>query len=291
MIATTGTFDGVHAGHRFLLETLGREARESATLPLVCVLTPHPLMLVAPQRAPKLLTSPEERVALIREILPEAEVVTLRFDESLRRLTHREFMLALKERYGADTLLAGYDNRFGSDRDATPEDYVASGREIGMKVAICREMPHVSSSLVRKALLDGRVGEAADMLGRHYTLPGTVGHGNAVGRTIGFRTANLVPDMPERLVPSNGVYACRTNLHGKEWPAVVNIGCRPTVACGSDAAQHTIEAHVIGFDGDIYGSPLSLTFLRRLRDEKKFPSKEALAAQIKADVKETTGTA
>lgn len=287
MIATVGTFDGVHIGHKFLLETLSAEARRQGRRPLVLVLVPHPLMIVAPERAPKLLTSPAERADFIEKIISEAEVATLNFDGALRSLTHREFMLAIKERYGVGSLLLGYDNRFGSDRNATPQDYVSDGREIGIEVRICDEMPDVSSSLVRKALMCGDISDANAMLGRHYRLPGVVAHGNALGRKLGFPTANLHLDMSERLVPANGVYACMASVRGSAMPAVVNIGYRPTVSGDDTAASKSIEAHIVGFDGDIYGESMSLSFIGRLREEKKFPSTDALVAQIKADVEET----
>lgn len=287
MIATVGTFDGVHIGHKFLLETLSAEARRQGRRPLVLVLVPHPLMIVAPERAPKLLTSPAERADFIEKIISEAEVATLNFDGALRSLTHREFMLAIKERYGVGSLLLGYDNRFGSDRGATPDDYVAHGREIGIEVRICDEMPDVSSSLVRKALMRGDIVGANAMLGRSYRLPGVVAHGNALGRKLGFPTANLHLDMSERLVPANGVYACMASVKGSAMPAVVNIGYRPTVSGDDTAVSKSIEAHIVGFDGDIYGESMSLSFIGRLREEKKFPSTDALVAQIKADVEET----
>lgn len=279
---TTGTFDGVHLGHRMLLRELGRIAASSATHPLVLVLSPHPLTLVAPDRAPALLTTPQDRIGEIRRILPEADVRTLRFDESLRSLTHREFMAMLRDEFGASGILLGHDNRFGSDIRATSDDYRESASALGLSLCFCDALPGVSSSNVRKSLLRGDATEAMRMLGRPYVLKGRVGHGHRLGRTIGFPTANLIPDDAAMLVPASGVYAVYAVSGGKAYKAIVNIGVRPTVDRSAVPAP-SIEAHILDFDGDLYGKPLELHFYSRLRDEKCFPDLDALALQLRAD--------
>lgn len=265
-----------------LLSELERISLESGTRPLVLVLSPHPLTLVAPDRAPKLLTSPQERVAMIRALLPEADVRVLRFSDALRHHTHREFMAMLRDEFNASAILLGHDNRFGCDIKATPDDYKASAASLGLSVSFCDALPGVSSSSIRKALLHGDVADAARMLGYDYQLQGSVGHGHRLGSRIGFPTANLVPDDAGMLDPAPGVYAAYAATGDTLRRAIVNIGVRPTVD-KSDAPLPSIEAHILDFDGDLYGKPLTLHFHSRIRDEECFPSVDALAARLKAD--------
>lgn len=287
MTATTGTFDGVHAGHRYLLRCLRQMADLHGRTPLVLVLSPHPLQVVCPQRAPGLLMTAAERTDAIRQVLPDAKVEMLHFDERLRRLTHREFMAMLHERYGVKALLVGHDNRFGSDRDTTPKQYEATGRELGIDVKICNALPGVSSSIIRKLLADGDVAGARRMLCAPYALTGQVMHGHALGRTIGFPTANIAPADSSKLVPAPGVYAaCAVTDEGRSHPAMVNIGTRPTVSA-PDTAVLTIEAHLPGFNGNLYGRQLTLLFEQRLREERRFPSVEALRRQLVHDAEMT----
>lgn len=281
-IATVGTFDGVHKGHQLLLSQLREMAKEREATPLVFVLTPHPLSLIAPERAPKLLSSPQQRLEMISRLLPEAEVRLLHFDERLRHLTHRDFMRMLRDEYGVSGILVGYDNRFGSDVNASFADYQASAAALGIETEHCQALPGVSSSAVRKALLCGEVSKAADMLGHPYTLEGKVVHGNKIGRSIGFPTANLLPDEAERLVPGRGVYAALALTPHATRKAIVNIGSRPTVD-SSQNAPITIEAHLLDYQGDIYNQPMALQFVDRIRDEKQFPSLDALTSRLKAD--------
>lgn len=281
-IATIGTFDGVHAGHQLLLKELGDSAASLGATPLVLVLSPHPLKLVAPERAPKLLTSPEERAALIRRMLPDADVRILDFDSRLRSLTHADFMKMLRDEYGVSALLVGHDNRFGSDRAACYSDYEATAGKLGLGIHICRSLPGVSSSNIRKALAAGDVESAAQMLGRPYALRGIVGHGRRLGRTLGFPTANVVPEDSDFLVPAAGVYAAYVTSSGLAKRAIVNIGVRPTVD-NAENPKPSVEAHILDFNGDLYGKSLTIHFCRRLRDEIRFPSTEALADQLRRD--------
>lgn len=283
MIGTVGTFDGVHAGHRYLLDTLTALAREKGEEAAIFVLADHPLRLVAPERVPPQLMTRAEKLGLIGELYPEARIVPLDFTPELRALTHRGFMQKIADEFGVNRLLVGHDNRFGSDRDVTPDRYADTGRELGMEVIMCPSLPDVSSTVLRHLLLDeGDAARFGELARYPYMLQGHVEHGQAVGRTIGFPTANLRPDDPFKLIPRRGVYAAVALLDGRQYPAVVNIGVRPTL--GEAAASPTIEAHLLTPEPlDLYGKPLALSFMARLRDERRFPSLEELRRQIETD--------
>lgn len=278
-IVTTGTFDGVHKGHRKVLDFMKERGAALGLSPAVVTFDRHPLEVISPERAPKLLMSPDERDAALSSL--GVEVVRLAFDESLRRLTAAQWLRRM-HRAGVEEVVVGYDNTFGCDgRSLRMEDYFRLGRAEGIAVEEAPLLPGVSSTLVRDALADGRVEEGARMLGRPYVLTGTVVHGRHLGHKLGFPTANV--DCGSRLaIPAPGVYAADVVLpYGSLRKAVVNIGSRPTVDNGSDIS---VEAHIPGFSGDLYGKTVSLRFLRRLRDEHRFSSLDELQAAIRADI-------
>lgn len=276
--AVVGTFDGVHCGHRFLLRTLRREAQARGLQPLALTFSAHPLELIAPERKPPELTSAAERRRLI-----EAEgvgVEVLDFNDALRRLTAAEFLAMVRERYDVSLFLLGFNNRIGSDRLAASE---LAGKTVGgVEVLAAEEHPgfSVSSSLVRAALAEGDIESANAMLGRPYSIPGRVVTGRQLGRTLGFPTANI-ETAPGAALPATGVYVGRMLGH----KAVVNVGRRPTVEGRFDAPL-SIEAHLLGFSGNLYGREVSLEFLGRLRGECKFASLDELKAAIANDIKE-----
>lgn len=280
--ATVGTFDGVHRGHRVVLDTLRRLAAEEGLQPMAITFDPHPLRLIAPERTPPLLTTTAQRLALLRQ--EGVHPLVMRFDESLRRMTVAEWMHRLHDRYGVDLLLVGYDNTFGSDGlEMSTADYRAIGETVGIRVEEARELPDVSSSAVRRAVLAGDVVRASEMLGRPYVLEGMVVHGQGLGRTLGFPTAN-VDVAPGMALPAKGVYAAMAvTARGERVPAVVNIGLRPTVGDFKDA---TVEASLIDYSGDLYDTPLKLEFIGRLRDERRFESLDLLKERIALDVEE-----
>ncbi len=286
-IVTTGTFDGVHAGHRMLLGEMRRVAEARSLSPLVLVLSPHPLSVVAPERAPGLLSSPEERIEMIRCVYPEADVRILNFNQELRGLTHRQFMEMLRDEYGAKVLFVGHDNRFGKDIDTPASQYAVSASESGLDLQFCHALPGVSSSAVRKALLAGAVGEGAEMLRRPYSVSGVVGHGRQLGRTLGFPTANVTVEDPQRLIPAPGVYAGYARVGDLYRKAIINIGVRPTVDLSPDA-RTSIEAYLLNFNEDLYGKRLTLYFCHRLREEIRFSSVEELADRLRLDAAEAS---
>lgn len=278
--AAIGTFDGVHKGHVTVVEKLKEVADEKGIDPIVITFDTHPLTVIAPERAPSALTSTEKKCELLRGAGVMALV--MHFDEDVRETTARDWMRHMHDEFGIVALVVGYDNTFGSDGvTLSIADYKRIGAEIGIEVVEAPFVEGISSSGIRKALAAGDIAKATSMLGRYYSLSGTVVTGNRLGRTIGFPTANLLPQ-PGLTIPANGVYAAIAVLpDGSRRKAVVNIGTRPTVRRGD---KRTVEAHILDFNDDIYGHQISLIFRKRLREEMKFKSIEALRSQIEKDI-------
>lgn len=277
--ATIGFFDGVHKGHRFLLSELRQLGERESVRTLALTFDSHPLSVVRPGAQPPLLSTSEERLASLQEEVDE--VAVLPFTKELAQLTAEQFLQKLHDAYGVVHLLMGHDHRFGRDgRQLTPADYTALGNRIGIHIHHASQEPSgASSSMIRSYLLGGNATVARQMLGRPYTLTGTIVHGRKVGRTIGFPTANLsVPS--ERLVPDLGIYACRATIGNVTYDAVTSIGQRPTLNNGTDI---TIETYIFDLSADLYGQTMTLHFVRRLRSEMKFASLEALRQQIALD--------
>lgn len=286
-IAVVGTFDGVHRGHQFLLDELRTRGAAAGLSPFVMTFSTHPLAVVRPDAEPKLLTTIDERLELLGNEGVD-DVVVLPFDDRLRMMSAREFMAMLRDRYRVKELLVGFNHRFGCDRLGNVDDYRRIGSGIGVDVAAAPEYRPddgvaISSSAIRKSILEGEVAAAAKSLGRSYSISGVVGRGKQLGRTIGFPTANVVDVDSAKIMPVTGVYASKVSVDGQSLPAVVNVGCRPTVDRSADAAL-TIEAHIPDFSGDLYGAPITVAFDRRIRDERRFPSLEALRSQIALDI-------
>ncbi|MDE5807583.1 MAG: riboflavin biosynthesis protein RibF, partial [Muribaculaceae bacterium] len=264
----------VHLGHEKVLSTLKDYARSHSLRPLVITFDRHPLEVVAPERVPRMLQSRRDRDG--RLLASGVDVEEVAFTPELCSLTAKEWMKILRDRYGAKAIITGYDNTFGSDgRRLAAEDYRRLGAELGLEVIEAPELPGVCSSCIRRAVAEGEVMKASAMLGRDYTVRGRVVKGRQLGRQIGFPTANLEIDKGICL-PASGVYAAQLN----GLPAVANIGDNPTVEEGNPI---TVEAHIIGFDGDIYGQEAALSFVERLRGEIKFDSLEELKKQIGLD--------
>lgn len=282
-MATIGTFDGVHRGHRSVLAELCSRCQAKGMKPLVVTFDRHPLELIAPERAPRMLMSVEERCEMLRRYVPDVVVVT--FDESVRRLTAAEFMAKLRVDYGVDALLLGFNHRFGSDKLQSFEQFEAEAAKVGIEIFKGAEAgedgQRFSSTIIRQSLAAGNVDIAAKCLSRPYRIIGTVGAGKQLGRKIGFPTANIEPLYERQMVPMTGVYACVVSLtDGQSYQAMVNIGVRPTV---DDSGHVTIEAHLFDFDGDLYGSAVALDFIGRIRAEKQFGSIEELKQQLHID--------
>ena len=279
-VATIGFFDGVHKGHQFLFEHLRKEADQRGLMPLIVTFQQHPRVLLQSDYVPQLLTTAEERQALLGAY---GEVLMLPF-EQIQALTAAEFMTLLRDRYEVSVLLMGYDHRFGADRLHRPQDYRLIGEALGIEVLTMSEYVegelHVSSTEIRLALEKGNIAVANELLGHPYSLSGTVVHGKAFGRTIGFPTANIQPTDPHKIIPKTGVYMAQiverektALLKDKSMPAFVNID-----------PQGVIEAHIPSYKGDLYGRQMEIRFERFIREERHFDSAEALRRQIKDDI-------
>ena len=293
-IATIGFFDGVHKGHRYLFKQLKEEAAARGLKPLIVTFEEHPRTVLQIDYIPKLLSTKEERKALLSAY---GEVVMLRFS-TIRDLTAEQFMIRLKEEYGVEVLLMGYDHRFGSDGLRNPEDYCRVGAKQGIEVLRMEEYQagtqHVSSTEIRTALEKGDVERAKELLGRPYALFGKVVHGKGLGRTIGFPTANIEPEEPNKIIPMAGVYLVRVrgewSLVRGEWSLVngewslVNGDCSLVKGICNVDAKGTIEVHILDYKGDLYDQPLEIQFERFIREERQFHSLDELQQQIKADV-------
>lgn len=287
MIATIGFFDGVHLGHCHLINMLKKLARERSVQSCVITFDRHPRQVVQPEWCPDMLTTPDEKTQLLKATgIDRCEV--LHFDREMASQSARDFMLhTLKERLGVSILVTGYDNRFGHNRSEGFEDYVRYGKEIGIEVIKGEELTvgshNVSSSSIRRMLKEGNIEDATRCLGHEYQLTGTVVAGEHIGRTIGFPTANIRPNDSSKLIPANGVYAVDVWSESEgitRRRAMLNIGTRPTF----DGKATTIEVHIPGFEGNLYGKTLTIAFISKIREEICFDSPEALVEQLNKDL-------
>ena len=278
-IATIGFFDGVHRGHRFLFAQLHEHAKHHQLTPAIYTFDCHPKELLTGQ-APAMLTTHDERKALLQNY---GEVHFLDF-AAVQQLTAEQFMCYLKEQEGVETLLMGYDHHFGSDRLKGFHEYEKIAHKIGLHIERAHEclvdgVP-VSSSRIRKLMAAAQIDQVNRLLGYTYSVSGVVEHGNAIGATLGFPTANIRLDSAKQL-PAVGVYSVVAQVNGVEYKALANIGTNPTV--GND--HLSLEVHLLDFQGDLYDQSLLISFLHFLREEKKFASLDELKSQIAEDVK------
>lgn len=277
-----GVFDGVHLGHRAILATAVARARASGLQALACTFDPHPAEVLQPAQAPAPISTLDERLALLAETGVDASVV-LAFTAELAAIEPEAFVKdVLLERLHARDVVVGFNHTFGRGARGSAQLLQALSQRLGFR---CDVVPPllidgvaVSSSEVRAALKAGQVERANRYLGRPYAVGGQVVQGAGRGRSLGFPTANIRPDRP-LLVPA-GVYACRAQVDGQSHPAVVNIGVRPTF----EERRLVVEAHLLDFSGTLYGRPIRLMFVSRLREERKFPGPEALREQIGLDI-------
>ena len=282
-VATIGFFDGVHLGHRHLINQVKMAASLNGWCSSIITFPVHPRQVIQSDYQPSLLSSPEEKIELLATTGID-NCILLPFTKELSQFTAWEFMQLLYEQYQVRMLVIGYDHRFGHNRAETFEDYCRYGRELGIHImqatAYTQEQDKVSSSAIRRALLSGEVSTATKYLGYSYFLQGTIVGGYQVGRKIGFPTANLRVDFSNKLIPSVGVYAVYVYVNGQKYKGMLNIGHRPTLNNGADLS---IEVHILDFEGDIYHQPMRIEFIDFLRTEAKFQSTEELALQIQKD--------
>lgn len=283
-VVTSGTFDGVHVGHQKILSRLKETAKSQNGETVVITFWPHPRLIVSPDSDGILLLSTlEEKIELLEEIGID-HLLILPFTRKLSELSSDAYVQKiLLEGIGTKTLVIGYDHRFGKNREGG-FDFLQDNTD-KYKIDIVeipkQEIDHltISSTKIRKALLDGRIEEAKGLLGRNYSFSGLVKKGRQLGRTIGFPTANVHTEKTYKLIPTKGVYAVLVYLRDKVYQGVMNIGSRPTV----DGEGITQEVHILNFDDDIYGEKLKVEIISFLRSEKKFEDIKDLVMQIKVD--------
>ena len=281
--ATIGFFDGVHLGHVHLLSQLKHIAAERGLKSMAITFPEHPRQILQSDYRPRLLSTPQDKMRQLEQTGIDY-CFPLHFTSALAAMDARSFMTDfLQKRLGVNTLLVGHDHHFGHDTNLNIDDYKRIGHEIGMEVipasAYLYEGSPISSSRIRRELVSGNVKQANEMLGYRYTISGTVIHGLQNGRKMGFPTANLGPYCEFMQIPADGVYAALATVDGETWPAMLNIGFRPTF----EGKARTIEAHLLDFDRDIYFHELSLEFVEFLRPERRFSSPQELASQLEAD--------
>ena len=287
MVVATGFFDGVHLGHRLVIEQLIEAAAVRGDESMVVTFWPHPRNVLQKEaRSLRLLTALHEKKDLLLDMGVD-RVEVMPFTKDFSRMTTREYLRELMDRFDAKAVLIGYDNRMGCDADGA-DQVAAVAHDLGLEVIRTQMVPSeqgyaVSSTKIRERLEAGDVRAASAMLGYDYTLHGVVVAGNRLGRTIGFPTANMQMYEPLKQVPGNGVYFVKVETLGRYLYGMCNVGCRPTVSSGN---HRTIETHIFDFSEDIYGLDIKVTFIEKLRDEVRFESLEALRSQLEKD-KET----
>lgn len=282
-IVTIGVFDGVHIGHQYLINRLVEEARASNRLAVVITFYPHPDVILRRLEGRYYLTTPEQRAAQLHQQGIDY-VITLAFNDELRHIRAATFVDSLVANLKLSSLWVGSDFAMGYQREGNVAFLEEQGVEKGFAIHVIDLLLNaqsvISSTKIREALLAGEVEQARRWLGRGYSIAGEVMHGDKRGRKIGFPTANIKV-WEEQVIPANGVYAGWGIIDGERYMAVTNVGVRPTF----DGSSVTVEAHLLDFDREIYGSPLELTFETRLRSEKRFSGIAELVAQIRTDVK------
>ncbi len=288
-VVTTGTFDGVHVGHRKIISRMREVANKVNGETVLLTFDPHPRMVLFPDdHGLQLLTTLDEKIALLEEAGVD-NLIIHPFTREFSRITSIDFVRdILVEKLGTYRLVIGYDHHFGRNREGSFEHLVEFGPLYGFEV---EEIPalevqdvSVSSTKIRKALEEGDVSTATEYLGAHYLLNGFVVEGNKIGRTLGFPTANIRVDNTTKQIPADGVYAVIVVVNGKKLKGMLNIGQRPTV---NALQSRTIEVHIIDYDGDLYGSSIELQFIQRVRNEQKFNGLDELRTQLEKDKAQT----
>ena len=283
---TIGSFDGVHLGHQALVHKMVAHARQSNNPTVVLTFFPHPSVVLRGRRPAFYITRPEEKAQLLGDLGVDY-VITQTFDEALSKVTAENFVDLLLKQLNYEDLWIGEDFALGHDRQGDRIYLADRGKELGFKLHVVAPVfiggEVVSSTRVREALRSGDVRRVESYLGRSFVLPGKVVSGAGRGKGLGIPTANL-EIWEKRAYPRSGVYACLARIEGqrKRWKSVTNIGMRPTFE--NNHSEAVVEAHLLEFEGDLYGKRMELEFVARLRDERKFSDAEALLARISRDV-------
>ena len=283
VMATIGFFDGVHLGHRFLIDEVKAAAAQRGLPSAVITFPTHPRSVLQQAYQPRLLNSFADKLRLLATTGVDYCIV-LDFTEALSQLSAEAFLRILATQWRVKGLVIGYDHRFGHDRRDGFEQYVEYGQRWGIEIlkAAAFDAGHtaVSSSEIRRLVQEGKVERAAQLLTYAYHISGRIVSGYKVGRTLGFPTANIQPDDPMHLLPGIGVYAVWVEVAGQRYKGMLYIGSRPTLDNGT---QLSIEVHILHFSGDIYNDPIRVSFAHFVRGDEKFDSLEALKAQLMRD--------
>jgi riboflavin kinase/FMN adenylyltransferase len=285
-VVTVGTFDGVHLGHAAILNRVIDRTRTSGARSVVVTFDPHPREIVGRGDVPY-LTTLAERLQLLERFQIDLSVV-IPFTYDFSRLTSEQFYRdVIIDKVGVAAVVVGHDHMFGRDREAGFDKLRNLGRQFGFETTsvdpVLVKGIVVNSSAIRRALLDGDVEAGTTLLGRMYGIRGTVVAGDGRGATLGFPTANILPHDAKKLVPGHGVYLVRVLVEHRQFYGMLNIGTRPTFKTGP---ERVIEVNVFEFEGNLYGGSIEVQFLKRLRPEMKFASKESLIDQIRKDREE-----
>jgi riboflavin kinase/FMN adenylyltransferase len=282
LLLTIGVFDGVHRGHRYLLDQLIARAKQEGCLSGVVTFKTHPEKVLKRRDYLPWICTLQERIRLLKEAGVDV-VVPITFTRDIANLPAREFVMLLRKNLNMCDLLLGPDFALGKQRLGTPEYLRKIGEELGFRVEVVKPArlgsEVISSSAIRQLLAEGHIDKVEKMLGRHFQLEGKVVAGDQRGRTLGFPTANIKVQ-PEQAMPKDGIYVTVTHVQGKQLRSVTNIGVRPTF----DGLKHLIETYIMDFDGNLYGKKMRIDLIARLRDEMKFKNVEELIGQMKLDV-------
>jgi riboflavin kinase/FMN adenylyltransferase len=281
-----GVFDGVHLGHQQVIRQTLADAEQHEALPVVITFDKHPNAVVAPERVPPLIYSLPQKLRAIAALGVDVTWL-IHFDESFSRQSGEQFVRGMARDFGRlHSVCVGNDFTFGHKRSGNIPLLKSLGEELKFAVhgvsAVSLDGQPVRSTRIREAIRAGQFDSASQMLGRGYSLTGQVIKGDQVGRTLSYPTANV--DTRGLILPPRGVYAVHVHMNGKAFRAVLNIGFRPTISPGANSFR--VEAHLLDFEGDLYGEELEITFVGKLRDEKQFPSPDALKEQIAHDIKQ-----
>ena len=285
VVAATGFFDGVHTGHRKVLEQLCALAHSENKKSAVITFWPHPRSVLQQDAyALRLLTTLEEKKALIKGVGVN-KVIVIPFTKEFSNLTTADFLKEyLAEKYEVSDLIIGYDHRLGHDTNLGQDEMIQMASLAGIKTVKVDEYliggKVISSTKIRNLLGEGYIKEANDYLGYNYSISGVIVAGEKIGRKLGFPTANMQLYNPLKMVPGRGVYAVGVEVLGSSYTGICNIGIRPTV---SNDNKISIETHILDFDEDIYGLDMTVRFLYKIREEQKFPSREDLVEQLERD--------
>ena len=283
-LLTIGVFDGVHAGHRYLLEKLQQRAAEKNLLSGVVTFNPHPQSVLHPHNQLSSLSNLEDRVRAFQELGINV-IAVLTFTPKIAQLSAREFMSLLKKHLKMRGIMVGPDFVLGRGGEGNIDLLHTLGREMKFSVEVITPYTIngevVSSTLIRQALIQGDMKKIERLMGSHFYLRGKVITSDKRGRILGFPTANL-DIKPQQALPGNGIYATITQVNGKRFPSATNIGIRPTFGEGTKM----VETHLLNYEGDLYGKEIKVEFVQKLRDEKRFASSEELQVQIEKDIQE-----